>query len=88
MVNQKKGINTKTEFIDFGYIYIITDFQDTDVNLTHDWPMKQHYFLYLLLFQHYYYVLIILNGFYWTNKHNSKERSEPTFQNQMMTITF
>lgn len=40
MINQKKGINTKTEFIDFGYIYIITDFQDTDVNLTHDPPMK------------------------------------------------
>ena len=49
MTNRKKGINTKTEFIDFGYIYFITDSQNTDVNLTHDWPMKKHYFLLLCI---------------------------------------
>lgn len=47
MTNWKKGINTKIELIDFDYIYFITESQTIDVNLTHDQPMKQHYFLLL-----------------------------------------
>lgn len=44
MTNQRKGINTKTEFTDFAYSYFITDSQNTDANLANNWPIKMAQF--------------------------------------------